>query len=119
MATTPWILPGDEIVLDARPLLRLEARVVVIQAQFVASERPGDALARVAGAGVDDRAALPEPPEPVDEDTQSILVAAHLLDVVTEVGANDAGAHLFELATERAGNLPRRGRRRRGGHAEH
>ena len=58
-------------------------------------------------------------PQPLDEDPEAILVASDLLDVVAEVRPHDARPHDLEVATERGGDLRRRGRGRGGGHAEH
>ena len=110
---------GDEVVLDAGSLIGLEARVVVLQRESVAAQRAGDSLTGVAGARVDDGAALADRSKPLDEDPKPVLVASDPLDVVAKVGANDARSHDGHLAAESGGNAGGgrgcRGRR----HAEH
>ena len=110
---------ADEVVLHARALVGLETGVVVLEPQPVAAQRARDALAGVARAGVDDRAAVAHRTEPLDEDPEAILVAADLLDVVAEVRPHDARPDDLEVAAERRGDLRRGGRGRGGGHPEH
>ena len=74
--------PADEVVLNAGALAGLETGVIVLEAQAVATERPGDALAGVPRAGVDDGAPVLDRPQPLDEDAKAVLVAADLLDVI-------------------------------------
>ena len=105
VATTPRNPPADEVLLDARPLTGFESRVVVLHPQAVTAEGAGDALARVARARVDDRAAVRDRRQPLDENAQPILVAADLLDVVAEVRPHHARADDREVAAERGGDL--------------
>ena len=55
---------GDEVLLHARPLRRLEPRVVVLGANPVAAQRPRDLLARASRARVDDRDAVRDVSQP-------------------------------------------------------
>ena len=106
---------GDEVVLDARPLGRLETGVVVLGAEAVAAQDARQLLGRAARSGVDDRGAATERAEALDEDGDSVLGVGDLLHVVAEVRAHDARVDDLELAAERlpdlAGGLGR-GRRR-------
>ena len=56
---------GDEVVLDARALVGLEAGVVVLQPEPVPPQCPRDALAGVARTGVHDRAPVAGGPSSV------------------------------------------------------
>ena len=58
---------GDERLLDARPLVRLEPGVVMRGADAVTDERPRDLLARAARARVDDRRRAAERPQSAEE----------------------------------------------------
>ncbi len=106
---------ADEVLLHAGTLARLEAGVIMLHRDPVASKGACDPFAGVAGACVDDGAALVERAESVDEDAKPVLVAADLLDVVAEVRAHHARPHDLEVATERLGDAAggRRGRGRR------
>ena len=119
VATTPEDPAADEVVLNAGALVGLEARVVVLEPQAVATERPRDALAGVARAGVDDDASILDRPQPLDEDAQAILVPTDLLDVVAQVRPHDARPHDGELTAESGRDLRRSGGSRRRGHPEH
>ena len=110
---------ADEVVLNPGALIGLEARVVVLEPQAVATERPRDALAGVARAGVDDDASILDRPQSLDEDAQAILVATDLLDVVAQVRPHDARPHDGELTAESGRDLRGSGGSRRRGHPEH
>ncbi len=93
--------------------------MVVLHRDPVPAQGARNPLTGVARAGIDDRAALVEPSESFDQDSESVLVATHLLDVVSKVWTNDARAHDLELATECLGD-PGSSRRCRGrGHSQH
>ncbi len=92
---------AEEVVLDARPLLRFEPGVVVRGAKAVADEHARELLGRAARARVDDRRPAAQPAQPLDEDAQAILGVRHLLDVVAEVRAHDRGRDDLGLPAER------------------
>ena len=64
---------GDEVVLDARPLLRLEPGVVVLGSEAVTAEDARELLRRPARARVDDRRAAAQRVKPLDEDRNAVL----------------------------------------------
>ncbi len=105
----------DEVVLDARALLRLEPRVVVLRPEAVSAQDACELLRRAARARVDDGRCAAEPAQAVDEDAHAVLGVRDLLDVVAEVRPDDAGRDHLRLAAERAadllGGLGRRGGR--------
>ncbi len=110
--------PLDEGLLRGRALLRLEAGVIVDGGEIVDAERARERLAAPTRAGVDDRGRAAKLVQPADERAQAVFLAVDDLDVVAQVRPDDARADDLGLPAERGGDLPLRGRRRRGGHAE-
>ncbi len=93
--------------------------MVVLHREPVAPQGARDSLARVARAGIDDRASFRNGAQPLDEDAKPVLVPCNLLHVVAEIRTNDARSHHGHLAAEGVRDA---GRGRRGGggrHAEH
>ena len=111
-------LSGHEVVLNARALLGLEARVVVLGPESVAAEDARELLGRAPRARVHDRGAAAQRAKPLDEDRDAVLRVGDLLHVVAEVRAHDARVHHVERPTERLPDVARRLRCRRRGHAE-
>ena len=110
--------PLDEGLLRGRALLRLEAGVIVDGGEIVDAERARQRLAAASRAGVDDRGGATKVVQPPDERAQPVFLAVDDLDVVAQVRPDDARADDLGLPAERGGDLPLRGRGRRGGHAE-
>ena len=108
----------DECLLSGRALGRLEPGVVVDGGQIVGSQRAREALAAAARARVDDRRRTAQLVQPANERPQARLLAVDDLDVVAQVGPDDARADDLRLAAESDGDLPLRRRRRGRSHAE-
>ena len=92
--------------------------MVVDGRQVVGAQRARQALAAAAGARVDDRRRAAQLVQPADERPQPRLLAVDDLDVVAEVGPDDARADDLRLAAEGDRDLPFRRRRRGRSHAE-
>ena len=118
VATTACVSSGDEVVLDARPLLGSRPGVVVLGAESVAAENARELLGRAARACVDDRRAAAQGAKPIDEDRDPVLRVGDLVHVVAQVRAHHARVDDLERAPERLSDVARRLRRRRGGHPE-
>ncbi len=98
---------GDEVVLDACPLARLETRVVMLGPEAVAAQYPCQLLGRASRSRVDDRGAAAERAKALDEDLDPVFRVGDLLHVVAETRAHDAGVHDLELAPERLPDVAR------------
>ena len=109
---------GDEVVLDARPLARLEAGVVVLGWESVAAENARELLGRAARACVDDRRSATQGAKPIHEDRDPVLRVGDLGYVVAQVRAHHARVDDLERAPECFSDVARRLRRRGGGHPE-
>ncbi len=109
---------GQEVVLDARALLALEAGVVVLGPEPVAGEHARELLGRAARPRVHDRGAAAQRAEAFDEDRDPVLGVGDLLDVVAQVRPHHARVDDVERASERLPDVPRRLRRGRGRHPE-
>ncbi len=118
VATTTAHGAGEEGVLRRRPLVRLHPGVVVERADAVAAEEAREPLARLAGAGVDDRRAV-RPREPRQQRPLAVLLRVDGVDGVAEVRPDDARAHDVEVAAERAADLGLGVGGGGGGEAEH
>ena len=92
--------------------------MIVDGCEIVDAERAGKRLARPAGTGVDDRGRSAQLVQPPDERPQARFLAVDELDVVAQVGPDDARAHDLRLAAEGSGDLALRRRRGGRGHAE-
>ncbi len=92
--------------------------MVVHGREIVHAQRPGQGLAAAAGARVDDCRGAAQLVQAADECPQPRLLAVDELDVVAEVGADDARPHDLRLAAERRRDLPLGGRRGGRGHPE-
>ena len=118
VATTTCAAPDDEVVLDARALLALEAGVVVLGPEPVAARARARAP-RSSGASARTRSPRRRAArEALDEDLDPVLGVGDLLDVVAKVRPHHARVDDVERASERLPDVPRRLRRRRRRHPE-